>query len=132
MRLPFLVTDQSSCHSSTFQSTRPSLLGLLSQHSPQPLNPATLTRWRQRNLLRYKQGQIDHHSAAAILIARLLLPDKKYGWLPSEIPDDEPRWWVWRGQTPVAVSGVTDTSVTHTTPWHGAVWDDTQNIARWP
>lgn len=67
--------------------TRPNLLGLLNQHSPQPLNPATLTRWRQRNLLRYKQYQLDPHSAAAILIARLLLPDEKYGWLPSEIPD---------------------------------------------
>ena len=111
--------------------TRPNLIALLNHHGPRPLSPATLSRWRVRGLLRSTDDQqIAADNAAALLMMRMLLPDAKYGWLPSEVAPDEPHWWCWRQDTPDAapypcpVPLPSDMPPTASlwTPWHGASW----------
>jgi hypothetical protein len=106
------------------------LLRELSPSSARP-NTALLSNWRGRGILRMRRhGYLDPQRAAAVLLARRLLPGATRNWLPDEIPPSEPDWWCWRQDGPV--SPITTcpvplprdlpTSVLLWVPWAGAAW----------
>jgi hypothetical protein len=112
--------------------TRPNMIALLNQHSLRSLSPTTLSRWRKRNLLHYADEQhINPHNAAAILVMRLLLPDEKYGWLPSTMAPNEPLWWCWRQDSPDSpivpcpfpLPADVPEAARLWTSWQGAAWE---------
>ncbi len=109
------------------------LLQALSAHMPgqQPVPSQTLSLWRERKLLRYREwGRPDAESAAALLLARMV-DERIRNWLPTTIGEAEPHWWCWRQDTPEMVPIPCPTplpadlplSALLWTPWVGATWD---------
>ena len=100
--------------------------------SKRPIPLPTLSDWHKRGLLRYRSwGFPDFHSAAALLLMRMLNPRPR-GWLPSNMSVQEPDWWCWRQDAPEQPTlpcpyplppEVPDSALLWT-PWSGAAWDD--------
>src|SRR6266567_3545567 len=70
------------------------MLQALTAHMPeqQPVPSQTLSLWRERNLLRYREwGLPEADSAAALLLARMV-DVRIRNWLPTTIEEDEPNW----------------------------------------
>ena len=91
----------------------------------------TLSLWRERNLLRYRErGHPDLAATAALLLARMV-DERMRNWLPTTIAEDEPDWWCWRQDTPempyipcpVPLPDNLSPSTLLWTPWIGATWD---------
>jgi hypothetical protein len=108
---------------------RPDLVRLFQQHANGP-SRWTYTLWQRRGLLRYRGDHPDPQSAAALLVARLLLPQMKASWLPSEMAPDEPLWWCWRQDTPDSpilpcpfpIPADVPEAARLWTPWRGVEW----------
>ena len=90
----------------------------------------TLSLWRERNLLRYREwGRPDPDSAAALLLARMV-DERIRNWLPTTL-EDEAYWWCWRQDTPesspvpcpVPLPNDLPPTTLLWTPWRGAAWD---------
>jgi len=109
------------------------IMHVLRAHTPENrLVPSqTLSLWRERNLLRYRErGHPDLDNTAALLLARMV-DERIRNWLPTTIAEDEPDWWCWRQDTPemspvpcpVPLPGHLSPSTLLWTPWIGASWD---------
>jgi hypothetical protein len=109
------------------------IMHVLRAHTPENrLVPSqTLSLWRERNLLRYRErGHPDLDNTAALLLARMV-DERIRNWLPTTIAEDEPDWWCWRQETPemppvpcpVPLPGHLSASTLLWTPWIGASWD---------
>jgi hypothetical protein len=109
------------------------MLQALTAHMPgkQPVPSQTLSLWRERNLLRYREwGRPDADSAAALLLARMV-DERIRNWLPTTIGEDEPHWWCWRQDTPemvpipcpIPLPVDLPFAALLWTPWVGAAWD---------
>jgi hypothetical protein len=109
------------------------IMHMLRAHTPENrLVPSqTLSLWRERNLLRYRErGHPDLDNTAALLLARMV-DERIRNWLPTTIAEDEPDWWCWRQDTPempwvpcpIPLPGNLSPSTLLWTPWLGATWD---------
>ncbi len=109
------------------------IMHVLRAHTPEnrPVPSQTLSLWRERNLLRYRErGHPDLDNTAALLLARMV-DERMRNWLPTAIEEDEPDWWCWRQDTPempsvpcpVPLPGHLSSSTLLWTPWIGASWD---------
>jgi hypothetical protein len=91
-----------------------------------------LEGWQARNILRREQarGLWRLDDVAALLIVRIVNVTHQKGWLPTEIPPDEPRWWAFgKGapdapvqEVPIPLAGG-DVPLLLWTPRIGASWD---------
>jgi hypothetical protein len=109
------------------------IMQVLRAHTPEnrPIPSQTLSLWRERHLLRYRErGHPDLDNAAALLLARMV-DERMRNWLPTTIAEDEPDWWCWRQDRPemppvpcpVPLPGHLPSSTLLWTPWTGATWD---------
>jgi hypothetical protein len=110
------------------------LLASLAHSSPtrRRIPLPTLSDWHKRGLLRYRSwGYPDVHSAAALLLMRMLCPQAR-GWLPSTMAEEEPQWWCWRQDGPEhpvlpcpypLPPDLPDAALLWT-HWRGAAWDE--------
>lgn len=109
------------------------IMHVLRAHTPEnrPITSQTLSLWRERHLLRYRErGHPDPDTTAALLLARMV-DERMRNWLPTTIAEDEPAWWCWRQDTPemppvscpVPLPGHLSSSTLLWTPWTGATWD---------
>ena len=109
------------------------MLQVLTVHMPgkQPVPSQTLSLWRERNLLRYREwGHPEADSAAALLLTRMV-DARIRNWLPTTIGEDEPHWWYWRQDTPEMVPVPCPIPLPADLPlaallwtlWGGAAWD---------
>jgi hypothetical protein len=113
------------------------LLDMLANYTPAEEEPKELTtlslgHWRKRGLLtrEWELGPFDQTSVAAFLTARIAEEVYENKWLPTDLAEDEPRWWCY-GQAdprseiisvPVPLPDNLPSSMLLWTPWHGAVW----------
>ena len=94
-----------------------------------------LEDWQSRNILRKaypgsSRWKLD--DVAALLIMRLVNTTHQKGWLPSEIPPDEPRWWAFGKDAPdgsvqpipIPLQGGEEKPCFLWTPRIGASWDN--------
>ena len=113
--------------------TASQFLDLLRDVSPPTARPNTalLSNWRGRGLIQAsRHGYLEPQRAAAVLLARRLLPTATRNWLPDEMTPREPIWWCWRQDEPTApittcpVPLPTDlpASTLLWVPWIGAAW----------
>jgi hypothetical protein len=109
------------------------IMQVLMAHTPENrlVSSQTLSLWRERNLLRYRErGHPDPENTAALLLARMV-DERIRNWLPTTIEEHEPAWWCWRQDTPemplvpcpVPLPGNLSPSTLLWTPWIGATWD---------
>lgn len=116
--------------SGTFTTAR--LLDTLSIYSPtnKRLPRPTLSYWSRRGLVHFEaQGKPDPHSAAALLIARLI-DDGERNFLPEIIAEEERSWWCFAQESPqklpisLPVSHLDELPSASLvwTPWSGAAW----------
>ncbi|HEU4322166.1 MAG TPA: hypothetical protein VFS21_03370 [Roseiflexaceae bacterium] len=92
---------------------------------------ALIADWQTAGLLGERQpGEpIAPERAAAILIVRRLLADRRRGWLPQSVPP-VPAWWCWRQDgpdqpwqlCPVPLPADLPAGALLWTPWTGASW----------
>lgn len=106
---------------------------LLRATSPPTARPTVqlLSPWRGRGILEPRRhGFLEAQRAAAVLLARSLVPTATRNWLPDEIAPREPIWWCWRqdGPTspiticPVPLPPDLPPSALLWVPWAGAAW----------
>ncbi len=99
------------------------------------MTPKALEGWQARNILRREQarGLWRLDDVAALLIMRIVNVTHQKGWLPTEIPEDEPRWWSFgksapdapTQEVPIPLAGVENNPpVFLWTPRIGATWAD--------
>lgn len=92
-----------------------------------------LEGWQARNILRREQarGLWRLDDVAALLIMRIVNVTHQKAWLPSEIPENEPRWWAFGKsapdapveEVPIPLAGVENsTPLLLWTPRIGASW----------
>jgi hypothetical protein len=92
-----------------------------------------LEGWQSRNILRreHTRGRWRLDDVAVLLIMRIANVTHQKGWLPSEIPDNESRWWAFGKsapdapiqETPIPLRGVENTTpLLLWTPYDGASW----------
>lgn len=92
----------------------------------------SLKHWQKRGLLtrEWEFGPFGQTSVAAFLTARIAEEVYENKWLPTDLAEDEPRWWCY-GQAcpeaeiislPVPLPDDLPPSMILWTPWHGAVW----------
>jgi hypothetical protein len=109
------------------------IMQALTAHTPENrfVPSQTLSLWRERHLLRYREwGHPDPDNTAALLLARMV-DERMRNWLPTTIEEDEPAWWCWRQDTPempfvpcpVPLPTNLSPSTLLWTPWTGASWD---------
>jgi hypothetical protein len=110
------------------------LLQTLTANSPNksPVQGATLALWHERKLMRYteqRRGRPDPENAAALLVTRMV-DRRERNWLPTTMAEEEPAWWCYRQDSPLApitacpVPLPSDLPATTLlwTPWRGAGW----------
>lgn len=113
------------------------LLDMLANYTPAEYEPRafsleTLKGWVKRGLLirEWELGPFDQTSAAALLIARIAEEIYENKWLPSQMAEEEPRWWCYGQEHPGATivslpaplpDGLPPSMILWT-PWQGAVW----------
>jgi hypothetical protein len=109
-------------------------LNNLSINSPgkKKVPQANLTWWQKQGLLRYREHGIpEPDSAAAFYINRLILIEKRKGFLPSQMTDSEPDWWCWKQchpqsvpePCPVPLPPDLEKGTLLWTQWAGASWN---------
>jgi hypothetical protein len=119
------------------------ILATLAENTPGELEPKnytveTLKSWAKRGLLtrEWELGPFDQTGVAAFLTARIAEEVYENKWLPTEMADDEPRWWCY-GQVcpaaeivpiPVPLPNDLPPSMMLWTPWHGAIWHEAWQV----
>lgn len=119
------------------------ILDQLAAYTPtnSKMTQKALEGWQARNILRREQlrGRWRLDDVAALLIMRIVNVTHQKGWLPSEIPDDEPRWWAFGKSAPdaptqeasIPLQGIENNPPLFLwTPHRGASWSgDWQRVA---
>jgi hypothetical protein len=142
----FVMDDIKRAQEEGIERTFPSdewILEQLAAYTPAntKMTPKALEGWQARNILRREQarGRWRLDDVAALLIMRIVNLTHQKGWLPSEIPEDEPRWWAFgkaapdasTQEVPIPLAGVENNPPLFLwTPRIGAAWSgDWQRIA---